>query len=78
MGTETVKLGVTRVFNMFQNKTLNKRLVYVCLEGMIQTLFPHNKFPELFTKLHSHSERSRSNSEAMDSESKSKNRQRKR
>lgn len=57
MGTETIKLGVTRVFDMFQIKALNKRLVYVCLEGVIQTLFPDNKFPELFEKLHSRSNR---------------------
>ncbi|XP_021363849.1 sorting nexin-13-like isoform X2 [Mizuhopecten yessoensis] len=57
MGTETIKLGVTRIFDMFQYKGLNKRLVYVCLEGVVQTLFPENKFVELFEKLHSRSNR---------------------
>ncbi|XP_069111090.1 sorting nexin-13-like isoform X1 [Argopecten irradians] len=57
MGTETIKLGVTRIFDMFQNKSLNKRLVYVCLEGVVQTLFPENKFIDLFEKLHSRSKR---------------------
>ena len=57
MGTETIKKGVTRVFDIFQHRTLNKRLVYVFLEGVIKTLFPQNKFTTLFSKLHSRSSR---------------------
>jgi sorting nexin-13 len=57
MGTETIKKGVTRVFDIFQHRTLNKRLVYVFLEGVIITLFPQNKFTTLFSKLHSRSSR---------------------
>ncbi|KAL3831550.1 hypothetical protein ACJMK2_023289 [Sinanodonta woodiana] len=60
MGTETVKIGVGRIFDMFQHKSINKRLVYVILEGVIETLFPQNKFPELFRKLHSKSQRLKS------------------
>ncbi|KAK3588903.1 hypothetical protein CHS0354_007052 [Potamilus streckersoni] len=60
MGTETVKIGVGRIFDMFQHKSINKRLVYVILEGVIETLFPQNKFPELFCKLHSKSPRLKS------------------
>nr|XP_006822119.1 PREDICTED: sorting nexin-13-like [Saccoglossus kowalevskii] len=55
IGAETTKKGVLRVFEMLQHQTLNKRLMYVCLEGMLETLFPDNKFPEVFTKLHSRS-----------------------
>ncbi|XP_036358438.1 sorting nexin-13 isoform X3 [Octopus sinensis] len=62
MGNETVKIGVVRVFNMFQHKSLNKRLVYVFLEGMLETLFPQNKFNEIFHKLHSKSQRQKSSS----------------
>lgn len=57
LGTETVRVGMTRVFDMFQYPSLNRRLVYVVLEGVIETLFPQNKFKELFRKLHSQSER---------------------
>ncbi|XP_078321983.1 sorting nexin-13-like isoform X2 [Crassostrea virginica] len=57
MGTETIRIGTSRMFDMFQHQTLNKRFVYVFLEGVIITLFPQNKFPELFTRLHSQSER---------------------
>lgn len=57
MGAEAVRKGVARVFNMFQYKTLNKRILYVVLEGVLITLFPDNKFQDLFRKLHSRSTR---------------------
>lgn len=57
MGTETIRVGTSRMFDMFQHQTLNKRFVYVFLEGVIITLFPQNKFAELFQRLHSRSER---------------------
>ncbi|XP_077978569.1 sorting nexin-13-like [Glandiceps talaboti] len=59
IGAETTRKGVLRVFEMLQHQTLNKRLMYVCFEGMLETLFPENTFPEIFTKLHSRSERLR-------------------
>ncbi len=59
IGSDTTRQGVIRVFNMFQHPTLNKRLVYVILEGILETLFPENKFEELFRKLHSRSPRLR-------------------
>ncbi|XP_045168136.1 sorting nexin-13-like isoform X2 [Mercenaria mercenaria] len=57
LGSDTARIGVTRVFDMFQYRSLNRRLVYVVLEGIIETLFPQNKFKELFRKLHSQSDR---------------------
>ncbi|XP_064647759.1 sorting nexin-13-like isoform X2 [Lineus longissimus] len=57
MGSESTRLGVQRVFNLFQHKTLNKRLVYVFLEGFMETLFPENKFQDVFHKIHSQSPR---------------------
>lgn len=57
LGTDTVKIGAGRIFDMFQYRSLNRRLVYVCLEGVIETLFPQNKFKEVFRKLHSQSSR---------------------
>lgn len=57
MGTDTIRIGTSRMFDMFQHQKLNKRFVYVFLEGVIITLFPQNKFPELFTRLHSQSDR---------------------
>ncbi|XP_025093376.1 sorting nexin-13-like isoform X1 [Pomacea canaliculata] len=57
MGTDAIRMGCFLVFNMFQHKTLNKRFLYVFLEGVLETLFPDNKFDELFHKEHSRSER---------------------
>ena len=57
LGSETTRQGVMRIFNMFQHRNLNKRLVYVILEGLLETLFPDNKFPEVFCKMHSRSDR---------------------
>ncbi|XP_069050837.1 sorting nexin-13 isoform X2 [Lepisosteus oculatus] len=57
IGAETTRKGILRVFDMFQHNQLNRRLVYVFLEGFLETMFPQYKFPELFIKLHSRSER---------------------
>ncbi|XP_071956035.1 sorting nexin-13-like isoform X2 [Antedon mediterranea] len=59
IGAETTRHGILRMFEMLQNETFNKRFVYVCLEGYIETVFPENKFPETFRKLHSLSQRVR-------------------
>ncbi|XP_065439300.1 sorting nexin-13 isoform X22 [Chrysemys picta bellii] len=56
IGAETTRKGILRVFEMFQHTQLNKRMVYVFLEGFLETLFPQYKFHELFSKLHSRSE----------------------
>ncbi|XP_059510532.1 sorting nexin-13 isoform X2 [Stegostoma tigrinum] len=57
IGAETTRKGILRVFEMFQYNQLNRRLVYVFLEGFLETLFPQYKFRELFIKLHSRSQR---------------------
>ncbi|XP_059828648.1 sorting nexin-13 isoform X2 [Hypanus sabinus] len=57
IGAETTRKGILRVFEMFQHSQLNRRLVYVFLEGFLETLFPQYKFRELFMKLHSRSQR---------------------
>ncbi|KAG1652092.1 Sorting nexin-13 [Nymphon striatum] len=54
IGSETFRKGIMCIFEMFQNKTLNKRLIYVLLEGVLATLFYSNNFKETFQKLHSH------------------------
>ncbi|XP_031442360.1 sorting nexin-13 isoform X2 [Clupea harengus] len=59
IGAETTRKGILRVFDMFQNQQMNRRLVYVLLEGFLETMFPQCKFPELFVKLHSRSPRTR-------------------
>ena len=57
LGSDTTRRGVLRIFNMFQHATLNRRLVYVIVEGMIRTLLSDNQFADVFHKLHSRSPR---------------------
>ena len=57
MGTDSIRQGTFNVFNMFQHKQLNKRFLFVFLEGVLETLFPENKFDHLFRKQHSRSQR---------------------
>ncbi|XP_038144670.1 sorting nexin-13 isoform X1 [Cyprinodon tularosa] len=57
IGADTTRKGILRVFDMFQHQPMNRRLVYVFLEGFLETMFPQFKFPELFVKLHSRSPR---------------------
>uniref|UniRef100_A0A7N5ZWS6 Sorting nexin 13 n=1 Tax=Anabas testudineus TaxID=64144 RepID=A0A7N5ZWS6_ANATE len=57
IGADTTRKGILRVFEMFQYQPMNRRLVYVFLEGFLETMFPQYKFPELFVKLHSRSPR---------------------
>ena len=62
IGTETTRAGVLRIFAMCQHKRLNKRLIYVILEGVIQTLFPHSQFDKRFKQIHTKSQRGRADS----------------
>ena len=41
-----------RVFDTFQYCSLNKRLLYVLWEGILELLFPNNKFNDIFLKIH--------------------------
>lgn len=52
LGTENVREGVSRVFDMFQHVNLNRRLFYVIFEAFLETTFPDNKFDEIFKKIH--------------------------
>lgn len=69
VGNETTRQGVMLVFNMFQNPRLNRRLAYVIFEGVLETIFSENHFPETFQKLHSNSPRVRRDRAANDSSS---------
>lgn len=53
LGTDIVREGISRVFDMFQHVNLNKRLFYVLAEAFLETTFPDNKFQEIFLKMHS-------------------------
>ncbi|XP_039256742.2 sorting nexin-13-like isoform X1 [Styela clava] len=59
VGTETSRRGMMRVFELFQHPELNTRLFIVLMEGVMQRLFPSNRFKELFEKFHSNSPKMR-------------------
>lgn len=55
LGSEVTMEGVCRVFDTFQYCSLNKRLLYVVWEGILELLFPDNKFNDIFLKIHAKS-----------------------
>ena len=61
IGSETTRQGVTLVFNMLQHARLNRRLAYVVLEGLLDTIFPDNKLQNTFRKIHATSPRIKRN-----------------
>ena len=52
IGSETTREGVLRIFELFQNPVLYRRLLFVIFEGVIDALFPENNIDELFEKFH--------------------------
>lgn len=59
IGSETTRRGLLCVFELFQHPVLNRRLLYVLLEGVLETLFPQHNLSQIFRKLHSRSGRVR-------------------
>ena len=57
LGNDTARRGMLSVYDMLQHPTLNKRLVYLILEGLLETVFPKNHFHKLFADFHSRSPR---------------------
>ncbi|KAH1004594.1 sorting nexin-13 isoform X1 [Dendroctonus ponderosae] len=53
IGSETTRKGLLTIFDLFQRPTLNRRLLYVLLEGVLCSLFPEKDLMVLFQKLHS-------------------------
>ncbi|XP_044751321.1 sorting nexin-13-like [Coccinella septempunctata] len=57
VGSETTRRGLMTVFELFQNPTLNKRLLFVLLESILITLFPEKDMNKIICTLHSRSQR---------------------
>ncbi|RDD40439.1 Sorting nexin-13 [Trichoplax sp. H2] len=53
IGSETCTGGIVRVFNMFQQANLNKRLFYTMIEAISESVFPET-FSDIFAKLYAH------------------------
>ncbi|KAK5645980.1 hypothetical protein RI129_004444 [Pyrocoelia pectoralis] len=52
IGSETTRRGLLTIFELFQRPVLNRRLLYVLLEGILMTLFPEKKMSDTFQKLY--------------------------
>ncbi|CAG9855944.1 unnamed protein product [Phyllotreta striolata] len=55
IGSETTRRGLLTIFDLFQRPILNRRLLYVLLEGVLCNLFPDKGIDKLFVKLYSKS-----------------------
>lgn len=60
IGSDTTRRGLIRVFELFQRPILNRRLLYVFLEGIVENLFPQTDLVSIFQKLYSVSPRVKS------------------
>ena len=52
IGTKNTQEGTTQVLELFQYPKLNKRIVYVLFEGLLEAIFAQNKVPEALKNLH--------------------------
>ncbi|KAG5894046.1 hypothetical protein JTB14_037890 [Gonioctena quinquepunctata] len=57
IGSETTRRGILTIFDLFQRPILNRRLLYVLLEGVLCTLFPDKDMNKLFIKLYANSKK---------------------
>lgn len=59
LGGNVSYTGINTIIEAFQNKNLNRRLLYVLLERVIIKVFPSNRFEKTFAQLHSKSPRTK-------------------
>ncbi|PIC31212.1 hypothetical protein B9Z55_011982 [Caenorhabditis nigoni] len=59
LGTNVSYKGINTISEAFQNKNLNRRLLYVLLERFLIKVFPSNRFEKIFAQLHSKSPRTK-------------------
>ena len=57
LGSETARRGVFLVFDLAQSPVLNRRLLYVLLEGVLELLLPDCDVTGLMARLHARSPR---------------------
>ncbi|XP_043222117.1 sorting nexin-13-like [Amphibalanus amphitrite] len=57
LGSETARRGVFLVFDLVQSPVLNRRLLYVLLEGVLELLLPDCDVTGLMARLHARSPR---------------------
>ncbi|CTQ86675.1 Sorting nexin-13 [Caenorhabditis elegans] len=59
LGANVSYKGINTISEAFQNKNLNRRLLYVLLERTLIKVFPSNRFEKIFAQLHSKSPRTK-------------------
>lgn len=59
LGANVSYKGINTISEAFQNKHLNRRLLYVILERLLIKVFPSNRFEKIFAQLHSKSPRTK-------------------
>lgn len=57
LGSDTARRGVLSVFDLLQNRVLNRRLSLVLFEGILKTLFPDKPLASIIQRLHYRSNR---------------------
>lgn len=57
IGSETTRRGLLTIFELFQRPILNRRLLYVLLEGILRNLFPDKDMVKIFLQLYAKSKR---------------------
>ncbi|KAK6618548.1 hypothetical protein RUM43_012939 [Polyplax serrata] len=53
IGSDTTRRGLLRVFHLFQHPVLNRRVLYVLIEGILEIFFPQHNLTDIFHKMHS-------------------------
>ncbi|EGT42052.1 hypothetical protein CAEBREN_07883 [Caenorhabditis brenneri] len=59
LGANVSYKGINTISEAFQNKHLNRRLLYVIFERLLIKVFPSNRFEKIFSQLHSKSPRTK-------------------
>lgn len=57
IGSETTRRGILTIFELFQRPILNRRLLYVLLEGVLSNLLSDKDMMKIFHRLYSKSKR---------------------
>jgi len=52
IGTKNSQEGTTQVLELFQYQRLNKRIVYVLFEGLLEAIFAQHNISSVLKKLH--------------------------
>ena len=52
IGTKNTQEGITQVLELFQYPKLNKRILYILFEGLLEAIFAQNRVADVLKKMH--------------------------